>query len=83
LVVLRTGIEDARARLPGGTGVLEEIDEDNCLLITGGDALDWLAMRLALLDVPLEVRELPELAAYLRKLGRRMIAAGSPRPERV
>ncbi|MEV0650939.1 YafY family protein [Phytomonospora sp. NPDC050363] len=76
-VVLHTNIEDARARLPGGTGVLEEIDAHNCLLLTGGDALDWLAMRLALLDVPLHVREPPELAAYMRRLGRRMTEAGS------
>ncbi|GIG69015.1 helix-turn-helix transcriptional regulator [Phytomonospora endophytica] len=83
LVVLHTGIEDARARLPGGTGVLEEIDERSCLLTTGGDALDWLAMRLVLLDVPLEVREPPELAAYMRRLGRRMIEAGSSRSART
>ena len=79
LVVLHTDIEDARERLPGGTGVLEEIDGGtgrSCLLITGGDALDWLAVRLMLLEVPLEVREPPELAAYMRELGRRMITAG-------
>ncbi|WP_030252753.1 helix-turn-helix transcriptional regulator [Streptomyces violens] len=75
VVVLHTSAEDAARRVPPGGGVLEPLSADRCRLLTGGDALDWLAFRLALLDVEFEVQEPPELIAYLRKLGGRMVAA--------
>ncbi|MEV0603215.1 WYL domain-containing protein [Streptomyces sp. NPDC050315] len=75
VVVLHTSAEDAARHVPPGTGVLEPLSADRCRLLTGGDALDWLALRLALLDVEFEVQEPPELIAYLRKLGGRMVAA--------
>ncbi|MEV5592328.1 YafY family protein [Streptomyces sp. NPDC052496] len=75
LVTLHTSLEDATARLPAGTGLLEPLTPDSCLLRTGGDALDWLAFRLGLLGVPFEVHEPPELIAYLHDLGTRLLDA--------
>ncbi|MFF3270663.1 helix-turn-helix transcriptional regulator [Streptomyces chrestomyceticus] len=75
LVTLHTTLEDATARLPEGTGLLEPLTPDSCLLRTGGDALDWLAFRLGLLGVPFEVHEPPELIAYLHDLGGRLLDA--------
>ncbi|MFI8993557.1 helix-turn-helix transcriptional regulator [Streptomyces sp. NPDC053542] len=77
VVVLHTSAEDAARRVPPGSGVLEPLPDGRCRLLTGGDALDWLAVRLALLDVEFEVQEPPELIAYLRKLGGRMVAAAA------
>ncbi|MCT2594117.1 YafY family transcriptional regulator [Streptomyces sp. N2-109] len=75
VVTLRTTLEDAAARLPPGTGVLEADGPDRCLLRTGGDALDWLAYRLALLGVPFEVHEPQALVDHLRTVGTRMLDA--------
>ncbi|MFK8846517.1 helix-turn-helix transcriptional regulator [Streptomyces sp. Ac-502] len=75
LVTLHTTLEDAAARLPAGSGLLEPLTPDSCLLRTGGDALDWLAFRLGLLGVPFEVHEPPELIAYLHELGSRLLDA--------
>ncbi|MFC6066764.1 helix-turn-helix transcriptional regulator [Streptomyces ochraceiscleroticus] len=75
VVVLHTSAEDAARHVPPGSGVLEPLSADRCRLLTGGDALDWLALRLALLNVEFEVHEPPELIVYLRKLGGRMVAA--------
>ncbi|UNO42220.1 YafY family protein [Streptomyces sp. MST-110588] len=85
LVTLHTTVEDAAGRLPPGSGLLEPLTEDTCLLRTGGDALDWLAFRLALLGVPFEVHEPAELVACLRELGTRMVHAsrGAPSPNRT
>lgn len=79
VVTLHTTPADAAARLPPGSGDLEPLGPERCLLRTGGDALDWLACRLALLDVPFEVHEPPELADLLRTMGTRLRdAAGQP-----
>ncbi|MEU2787374.1 YafY family protein [Streptomyces sp. NPDC007100] len=82
LVTLHTTIEDAARRLPEGTGLLEPLTAGSCLLRTGGDALDWLAVRLGLLGVRFEVHEPAELIAYLRDLGTRLLDAshGAPAP---
>ncbi|GAA0478381.1 helix-turn-helix transcriptional regulator [Streptomyces olivaceiscleroticus] len=77
VVTLHTSVEDAARRVPPGSGVLEPLPDGRCRLLTGGDALDWLAFRLAALDVGFEVHEPPELRAYLRKLGGRMVAAAA------
>ncbi|GLZ80012.1 DNA-binding transcriptional regulator [Actinorhabdospora filicis] len=75
VVVLHVNVKDAGALLAEDTGVLAPLGEERTLLTTGGDALDWLAVRLALLGVPFEVREPPELAAFLEELGTRLLAA--------
>ncbi|WP_368396490.1 WYL domain-containing protein [Streptomyces sclerotialus] len=77
VVTPHTSSEDAARRVPPGSGVLEPLPDGRCRLLTGGDALDWLAFRLALLGVAFEVHEPPELIAYLRKPGGRMVAAAS------
>ncbi|KAA6224282.1 YafY family transcriptional regulator [Streptomyces albofaciens JCM 4342] len=81
LVTLHTTLEDAARRLPAGTGLLEPLTPGSCLLRTGGDALDWLAYRLGFLGVPFEVHEPPELIAYLRDLGTRLVDASYGPPE--
>lgn len=79
VVTLRTSPEDAARRVPPGSGVLEQLPDGRCRLLTGGEALDWLAYRLALLGVESEVHEPPELIACLRELGGRTVtAAGGP-----
>ncbi|POX36366.1 transcriptional regulator [Streptomyces sp. Ru73] len=75
VITLHTTAEDAARRVPPGGGVLEPLPGGRCRLLTGGDALDWLAVRLALLGVAFEVHEPPELRDYLRELGERMVAA--------
>lgn len=77
VVVLHADMKDAGALVPEGTGVLEPLGEGRTLLTTGGDALDWIAVRLALLGVPFEVREPPELAAYIGELGGRLLDAAA------
>jgi predicted DNA-binding transcriptional regulator YafY len=62
-------------------GVLEPRDERTCYLDIGSDTLPALAVLIGLLDVDFEVREPPELVAYLRTLaGRfRRSTRGAPR----
>ncbi len=57
-------------------GVLEPVDDRTCVLRTGADSLEWLALTLGMLGVDFDVHEPPELAAYLRTLSARFARAG-------
>ncbi|WBB60149.1 WYL domain-containing protein [Streptomyces sp. WMMC500] len=82
VVTLHVPLDEAVRRLPRGAGLLEPAGADRCTLVTGGDALDWLAVRIALLGVDFEVREPPELADFLRDLGDRVSRSCPPPPPR-
>ncbi|MFW6689603.1 helix-turn-helix transcriptional regulator [Streptomyces sp. MAR4 CNX-425] len=82
VVTLHVPLDEAVRRLPRGAGLLEPAGPDRCTLVTGGDALDWLAVRIALLGVDFEVREPPELAEFLAGLGARLSRSCPPPPPR-
>ncbi|MEO3767904.1 WYL domain-containing protein [Streptomyces sp. B8F3] len=82
VVTLHVPLDEAVRRLPRGAGLLEADGAGRCTLVTGGDALDWLAVRIALLGVDFEVREPPELADFLRDLGDRITRSYPPPPPR-
>ncbi|MEO6083458.1 MAG: YafY family protein [Umezawaea sp.] len=54
---------------------LEAIDESTCLMTTGAERLDALAIHLAVLGFDFEVLEPPELREHLRALGARLTRA--------
>ena len=51
--------------------MVEAVDEGTCLLRTGADTLETLAVYLGMLGVDFEVGEPPELVAHLRDLAGR------------
>ncbi|MFF6995730.1 helix-turn-helix transcriptional regulator [Streptomyces sp. NPDC008313] len=78
--------EFVAARLPKWLAPPEPIDENSCRLrASSGDSLEWLAVRLAMIDCEFTAHEPPELVGYLRDLGARLTrAAGGPdRPEKL
>ena len=56
-------------------GTVEPIDAARCLLCTGDDNLDWLAMRIAMLPFEFSVHEPPELVERLRDVSARIARA--------
>lgn len=65
-------------RLTAAVGVVEPIDEQRCLLRTGSDSVQSLAVHLSLLDEDFVVRDgPPELTAYLERLAERYRRATS------
>ena len=63
--------EQIRRRVPAAAGVVEAVDEGTCLLHTGADTLETLAVYLGMLGADFEVGEPPELVAHLRDLAGR------------
>jgi predicted DNA-binding transcriptional regulator YafY len=81
-VILHAPLDAVAARVPPASGMLEPIDERRCLLHTGSDWLDGLAIYIANIGVEFEVVEPPELIDRVRDLaGRFGRAAGPPRSE--
>ncbi|MDX3593421.1 YafY family protein [Streptomyces sp. ID03-2B] len=71
--------EFVAARLPAHLGVPEPDGEGGCRLRTScTDSLEWVALRLALVDCEFSVTEPPELVAYLESLGARLTRAARP-----
>jgi predicted DNA-binding transcriptional regulator YafY len=69
--------EEIRRRIPAAAGVVEAVDEETCLLHTGADTLETLAVYLGMLGADFEVGEPPELVAHLRDLADRYRRATS------
>jgi len=75
-VTFAASAEHIATRLPHWMGTPEPVDEHNCRLRSAtGDQVEWLAMRLALLDCDFTVREPVELVECVRELGARMTRA--------
>ena len=65
------------ARIPAWLGTPEPLDEHSCRLrATTGDAVHWLAVRLAMLECEFTVHEPEELVRCVRELGQRLTRAG-------
>jgi predicted DNA-binding transcriptional regulator YafY len=58
-------------RINPAVGTVEHVDEGTCILDTGADTIETLAVYLSLLDADFTVTGPPELVAYLRVLSRR------------
>ncbi|MFJ6184018.1 helix-turn-helix transcriptional regulator [Streptomyces sp. NPDC092295] len=67
------------ARLPAHLGTPEATGPDSCRLRTSvNDSMEWLALRLALLDCEFTVQRPDRLTDYLRELGARITRATAP-----
>jgi hypothetical protein len=62
-------------RIGPWVGTVEPIDDSSCMLETGADDLDLLAVHLGLLNVDFIVTEPPELVTHLHALGERYARA--------
>jgi predicted DNA-binding transcriptional regulator YafY len=59
------------ARINPTVGVVETLDEQTCVLVTGGDSLEIVAVWIGMLGLDFHVSEPPELVEHLRAVGER------------
>ncbi|WP_433345214.1 helix-turn-helix transcriptional regulator [Microtetraspora malaysiensis] len=62
-------------RISAAVGTVEAVDADTCVLHTGADTVETLAVHLGLLNADFVVTEPPELVAHLRTLAVRYAAS--------
>lgn len=65
-------------RINPTVGVVETVDEDRCVLVTGAETIEMVAVWIGLLGLDFHVDEPPELVAHLRTLAQRYAAAVPP-----
>jgi predicted DNA-binding transcriptional regulator YafY len=70
-VTVRAPAAVVAARISPAVGVIEAIDERSCLLATGADTVETVAVLLGLLDADFEVDGPPELLEHLDVLAER------------
>lgn len=74
-VILHAPVEAVATRVPHAYGTLEPIDERSCLLLTGAEWLDGVAIYIANIGVDFEIVEPPELTDRVRVLADRFARA--------
>jgi predicted DNA-binding transcriptional regulator YafY len=74
-ITLYTPAETAAERIPATVGVIEAVDPHTCLLHTGSNSLDEIAVYVALSGFRFQVHEPPELITHIRDLATRLTDA--------
>ncbi len=63
--------EDVMARINPAVGVVETVDDEHCVLVTGADSVEMIAVYIGLLGLDFHVTEPPELVEQIRAVGER------------
>jgi predicted DNA-binding transcriptional regulator YafY len=80
-IIVDAPAADVLARINPTVGVVETVDEDRCILVTGGDSLEIVAVWIGMLGLDFHVAQPPELLVHVRALAeryRRALPAGGP-----
>jgi predicted DNA-binding transcriptional regulator YafY len=77
-VILHAPLAEVTARVTYAVGTIEAIDEHSCVLRTGAEWLDGLAVYIVSLGVDFEISEPPELIEAVRTLAARFASAVAP-----
>ncbi|MHA6624006.1 helix-turn-helix transcriptional regulator [Pseudonocardia sichuanensis] len=67
--------EEVLARINPTVGVVETVDDRRCVLVTGGDSLEIVAVWIGMLGLDFHVTEPPELVEHIRVLATRYAGA--------
>jgi predicted DNA-binding transcriptional regulator YafY len=76
-VLLHAPLARVRARVPPLAAHLERVDDEHCMLSSGGHSLALVALHVAMIGEEFEVLEPPELVALLRSLAGRLERAAA------
>ncbi|WP_159930136.1 MULTISPECIES: YafY family protein [Nocardia] len=74
-ITMSVPAEVAAERIAPTVGVIEALDAESCVLRTGANSLDELAIYVATFGFPFRVHEPPELVTHIRELAARLAAA--------
>jgi predicted DNA-binding transcriptional regulator YafY len=71
------------SRINPAVGVVEALDDDTCVLVTGADSVETVAVYIGMLGLDFTVTEPPELVDHLSTLAKRYARAVKPASERA
>lgn len=67
--------DDVLARINPAVGVVEALDDGTCMLVTGADSYEVMAVYIGMLGMDFRVTSPPELVAHVQALGQRYARA--------
>ena len=71
--------EEVLSRINATVGVVEKVDDNTCVLVTGADSIEIVAVYIGMLGIDFHVTEPRELVEHLALLGRRYARSVSTR----
>ncbi|WP_439658040.1 helix-turn-helix transcriptional regulator [Lentzea sp. HUAS TT2] len=74
-VLVRASADAVAARIHAAIGTVEAVDAQSCVLVTGSDSVETLAVWIGMLGYDFEVTSPPELVAHVRSLAARYARA--------
>ena len=69
--------DEVLSRINPTVGVVESIDDDTCVLVTGADSIEVVAVYIGMLGLDFHVSEPAELVGHLQRLGERYLRSVS------
>jgi predicted DNA-binding transcriptional regulator YafY len=70
--------EEVLARINPTVGVVESVDAEHCVLVTGGDSVEIIAVYIGMLALDFHVTDPPELVEAVAEVGERYRRAVTP-----
>ncbi len=77
-ITVLASAEEVLSRINATVGVVESVDEHRCVLVTGADSLEVIAVYIGMLGLDFKVTGPPGLVAHLAGLGKRYLQAIEP-----
>ncbi|WP_336727395.1 helix-turn-helix transcriptional regulator [Cellulosimicrobium cellulans] len=74
-IVVAAPAEEVLRRINPTVGTVEPLDDDRCVLVTGGDSVEVVAVWVGMLDLDFHVTEPPALVDHVRTLATRYARA--------
>ena len=65
------------SRIHAAVGVVESVDDHTCVLVTGADSLEIIAVYIGMLGLDFRVDDPPDLVEHLKTIGNRYLRAVS------
>ncbi|TWD73129.1 putative DNA-binding transcriptional regulator YafY [Kribbella amoyensis] len=72
--------EEVLSRIHAAVGIVESVDENTSVLITGADSLEVVAVYIGMLGLDFQVTAPPALVTHLETIGTRYLRAIQPKP---
>ena len=70
-IAVDASAEDVMARINPAVGVVETVDDEHSVLVTGADSVEMIAVYIGLLGLDFHVTDPPELVEQIRAVGAR------------
>lgn len=76
-IQVHASADEVLSRIHAAVGIVEPIDDDSCVLITGADTVETVAVYIGMLGIDFHVEAPDELVEHLREVGERYARAVS------